>query len=281
MIDTIVLSGGGMKGLGQLGVLHYLHYNNMIENVHTFISTSIGVIISYLVCIGYTPLDIITRICTNGLIQQLSQIDISSAVLGSGAIDTSNIIEFIEELTLEKLLYIPTMKDLSEMGYTFVGCTYNFTEGKIRYISTIDDPDLCITKMIQMCITIPFIFKPCIIDGICYVDGAFSNNFPINLIRPFCDYTRVLGINVCGYMEPLAGSDNCIKPNLSTIMRLMNIPLQADVDRNCKHIPEKSIIHLDIPTCDLLDFNMNTTDKLNTFDEGYKYAEQHYNTHKK
>jgi len=61
---TVVLSGGGTKGLLILGALQYYYeksYYNMDEVV-TYCGTSIGSVISLLLICGYPPLDIFTEI---------------------------------------------------------------------------------------------------------------------------------------------------------------------------------------------------------------------------
>ena len=53
-IHTLVLSGGGINGIVHLGALKYLDEINILQNITTFIGTSIGAIISGLFVIGYT-----------------------------------------------------------------------------------------------------------------------------------------------------------------------------------------------------------------------------------
>lgn len=53
MADTIVLSGGGIKGIGQLGALHYCREKGYLDmlRVNTLAGTSIGSIICLLLCL--------------------------------------------------------------------------------------------------------------------------------------------------------------------------------------------------------------------------------------
>ena len=57
--DTIVLSGGSIKGIVTLGALQYAKENYLLENIKTYIGTSSGAIISYLLAIGYNPIEMI------------------------------------------------------------------------------------------------------------------------------------------------------------------------------------------------------------------------------
>jgi hypothetical protein len=68
--DTLVLSGGSSKGIIILGALQYLIDNYLISNIETYIGTSVGSIICYLLLIGYTPIEIIVYICKNQLLEK-------------------------------------------------------------------------------------------------------------------------------------------------------------------------------------------------------------------
>ena len=57
-IDTIVISGGGIRGIGFLGILDKLSEYKNLENIITYIGSSIGGIICFFLMIGYKPIDI-------------------------------------------------------------------------------------------------------------------------------------------------------------------------------------------------------------------------------
>ena len=55
MINNLILSGGGIKGISLIGAIEYLYEKNYMNNINTILGTSIGSIIGYLIIIGYTP----------------------------------------------------------------------------------------------------------------------------------------------------------------------------------------------------------------------------------
>lgn len=57
--DTLVISGGSVNGISALGALQYLRDNEYLNNIKTYIGTSSGAFICYLLAIGYTPVEII------------------------------------------------------------------------------------------------------------------------------------------------------------------------------------------------------------------------------
>src|SRR3989304_6623420 len=52
-INTIILSGGGIGGLAHIGALQYLSTVIDLNNITTYVGTSVGGIICTLLCIGY------------------------------------------------------------------------------------------------------------------------------------------------------------------------------------------------------------------------------------
>ena len=62
--NTLVLSGGGIKGLLILGALQYLYETGKLQkkNIRKYIGTSIGAIINVLLIIGYEPKEIVAHI---------------------------------------------------------------------------------------------------------------------------------------------------------------------------------------------------------------------------
>ena len=52
MINNIVFSGGGIKGLIFIGCLKYLEENNLLKNIKAISGTSIGGVFSFLLNIG-------------------------------------------------------------------------------------------------------------------------------------------------------------------------------------------------------------------------------------
>ena len=69
--DTLVLPGGGIKGLTILGALQYCHDNFLLTDIVNYVGTSSGSMICYLLAIGYTPVDIITNICCNQIMEKI------------------------------------------------------------------------------------------------------------------------------------------------------------------------------------------------------------------
>ena len=63
--EVLVLSGGGTKGVLQLGMLHGMYTNKKINfnRIHAYVGTSIGAISCFLLILGYLPVEILSHIC--------------------------------------------------------------------------------------------------------------------------------------------------------------------------------------------------------------------------
>ena len=58
VIDTLILSGGGMKGMAELGALHHMEGLGILKNITTIAGSSAGSTIGLLLIIGYRPVEI-------------------------------------------------------------------------------------------------------------------------------------------------------------------------------------------------------------------------------
>ena len=133
--DTLVICGGSINGISILGALQYVTDNNIINNIKSYVGTSVGAIISYLLIIGYTPVEIIVYLCTHHvLFEKLKCFDIIQASRGEGATTFLYIAEQIEKMTIDKTGRLFTLKDLFTIyGKKLVCVTYNITNSLYNF----------------------------------------------------------------------------------------------------------------------------------------------------
>ena len=82
--DSIILSGGSIKGFCTLGALQYMQDNKIIDDtLTTFAGTSIGSIISFLLIIGYTPIEIVVYLCSNNVLEMFKPNHIAEIFTGA------------------------------------------------------------------------------------------------------------------------------------------------------------------------------------------------------
>jgi peptidase E len=101
--DTLVIAGGSTKGILALGALQYAIDNYMLSKIKTYIGTSAGAMICYLLAIGYTPIEIIVYICSHQLMEKLVHFNIVAMINNQGASSYNAIHEIFEKMTINKI----------------------------------------------------------------------------------------------------------------------------------------------------------------------------------
>jgi predicted acylesterase/phospholipase RssA len=277
--DSIILSGGGTKGFCTLGALQYIYDNNLLSNkVNHYIGTSVGSIISYLLAIGFTPIEIVVYICSNNVFENLLTNFSQLSNLWSGIYDYSSITKHCENMTLTKLDYIPTLKQLKDnFDKELIICSYNLTKHKREYISYLNYPDLSCLQAIRMSSSIPFIFNECINNSDEYIDGGVIDNYPINILKSEkFKNTNSIGINLDDFKNSDLEEEN--NTNYGKILKLINkmyniimIPTKENKEYN---------IEIDTITINtsikFYNFSISHTKKLELFSYGYNCAKHYF-----
>jgi predicted acylesterase/phospholipase RssA len=243
--DTIVLPGGGIKGFYLLGSINYLLDSELISDVHTYIGTSIGSLISYLTIIGYTPIEIITTIQKNKYLEKIDNFSINSFVNCQGAIDFSQIYNIIEKMTLEKCGQLFTLQKLKETyNKTLVCVTYNMTKNITEYLDYKSYPDLPCLTAIRMSCNIPLIFDRFKYMNCYYIDGGLVNNFAIDEAHKYGN--NVLGLNLDN-SNSLEYQDKPEEGIISYFVKLVRITTFHNIKEKVKNYRDKMDI-IDIYT---------------------------------
>jgi predicted acylesterase/phospholipase RssA len=277
--DTLVLTGASQKGFVILGALQYAIDNYLIKDVTTYIGTSSGAIISYLLIIGYTPIEMVVYLCTNKVFEQLQNINIMDMFQGKGAISFQSIHEHLEKMTISKIGYLPTLQNLLEKyNKTLICITHNITDNKTEYLSPDNYPTLpCITAL-RMSSNIPGIFEKFKYGHAFYIDGGVSDNFGIQL-------GDILGTKVLGLSLSSKISDNTVsdedndKGTLEYIYKVMMIPIDCATSYKIEQASEKcNVINLKSPHKKFFDFDIKSQEKMDMFVIGYDQMSKKYNT---
>lgn len=272
--DTLVIAGGSTKGILTLGALQYAYDNYILKKINIFIGTSSGSIICFLLLIGYTPIELITYLCTNQLLEKLQNFNIVAMLNGNGAISFSSIYEQLEKLTINKIGYIPTFKNIKDIfDKTLICVTYNLTDDKTEYISHLNNPDMPCLIALKMSSNLPLIFEKYKYGDKFYIDGGISDNFPIDIGDKYGN--RILGLLI-DEDEKISNIDDNI---LEYIYKLIFIPISQNIEhkiinssKNCK------IIRLSYPKLKFFNFNIKSKEKLNIFSSGYEQTKIQFET---
>ena len=264
--DTLVLSGGGIRGFIMLGALQYLKDKKILDNIETFIGTSIGTVISFLIIIGYDPSDIVVRFIQHKYLQRIQPASILGLLLkGNGVLCYDDFNKILEEMILEKMDTLPTLGDiLTIYGKNLVCITYNYSMKTEKMFTSKNDPSLKVLDALRMSCNLPFVFSHFQHEGQYYFDGFLSNNFPIHRI-PEGSYG--IGITAKGTL--------CIENDDSLdfwkiIWNLFVAPLQElQSIKNFPFLDRCHIIELDMNKYSFLDYKLSSKEMLNMYSEGF------------
>ena len=266
--DTLVLPGGSVKGLFILGALQYCYDNFLLTDLHNYIGTSSGAMSSFLLAIGYTPVEIITKICTNQIIERMQHFDIFAMINNLGATSFSNISEYLEKLTIDKIGYLPTFHDLKhKFNKNFVCVTYNLSKGAAEYLSYETHPTLPCLVALRMTSNLPLIFENYKYGNNFYIDGGIVDNFSIDVAQTIGN--RVLGIHILFENAKFSTSDNV----LDYIYKLIYIPIKQQQKTKLDNICKKKcklITLTDKTNRNMFNFNLSSAEKLDMFSTGYR-----------
>lgn len=272
---TVVLSGGGMHGFNLLGALAYLNDKNYLNNVHTFIGTSIGGIIGYLLSIGYSPIELVIYFQKKNIGKTMGQFNLISMINGGGASSFAPLQSHLEKLTIEKIGQFITMHDLKEkLGKRLVVSTYNITEDRIEYISPETHPTLPCLTALRMTSNLPFIFEDFKYLGCYYIDGAISDNFPMGQVL---EGERAIGISLDTKSTFIKNGEE--SNFVEYIFHLMLIPVNKDIQNKTRVAMDAghNVIKLSKKSHSrIIDFSMDSRQTLDLFSDGYNDAKKFY-----
>ena len=238
------------------------------------VGTSIGSIICYLLAIGYTPTEIIAYVCTNQVMESLSNIDFLNIIKTQQTIKFSLVQDSLERMTIDKIGYLPTLENIySKFGIKLYFVTYNITKSKVEYVGYDNYPNLPCLIGIRMSSSLPFIFEKYKYGNSYYIDGGVVNNFAIDFAN------EKLGENILGIYT----TADCIIKNDDSIFqyffKLISIHSTEFINYRISTIENRNrhkLIEIKSDKKSFYDFGINTTDKLELFSDGYEQTKKYF-----
>ena len=195
--NIVVLSGGGINGFAILGALQKLIESNIIVSPDVFCGTSVGSIISLLLNIGYTPINIFNLLLVIDLSKLIeNKLDNILEETCFGLYSPEPIIDIINLFMTKKNVNPEiTFNELFKLTSSKIFITGTcINDINLYYFSVDHSPDMKVIDAIRISISIPIFFKPFFYDNKYWIDGACINNYPIDLFKDKLD--DVIGINL-------------------------------------------------------------------------------------
>lgn len=264
--DTLVLAGCSSKGFVLLGAIDYSLDNYILKNIKNMIGTSSGSIIMFLLAIGYTPIEMVENLFTDGVMDNLSSFSITKMVDNNGALSYSHVQTILEKMTINKIGYLPTLQNIKDrFGKNLIFTTYNLTKSKIEYMSYKNNPELPCLTAIRMSSSLPLIFERFFYNNSFYLDGGVCDNFPLQKGEEIGE--KVLGITLDNYTTNYKPDSNI----LELMYNCLFIPVNENVKNSIQNKKESTkVVELSLNTdISFFDFKIDTTTKLDMFSNGY------------
>lgn len=275
--NTLVLSGGSVKNIATLGALQFCYDQNYIQSARTYIGTSAGGIICYLLAIGYTPIEILIYICVNNIFDKMKEINLFSLMNGEGAIDFTHLQEHLERMTINKIGRLVSLQEVRDLyGKTLIFATYNMSKNRVEYLTPDTTPTTPCIFALKQSSALPFVFPHVKYMGDLYIDGGIYENFPILYDIENEEFHR-LGVYVDFY------SDN--KPiekcnMLEYIYNILIVPSKMhneSVIQTARENQKADILKVS-SDISMFSFDLKSRDILDIFSSGYTDAKNHFNT---
>lgn len=186
-IDTLILTGGGMRDVSVIGALNVLEKKYILNNITKYAGSSSGAMICVLLNIGYTPLQIKESAFSQGtkmVFDNFFKVPFN-LIFKYGLFSGDKMVKYINILFTEKQLSPNiTFIELYEITKkTLVLTGTSLTQKRTFYFNHHTFPNMKVIDALRISISIPLYFTSIkyMIDNInhVFVDGGFLNNFPL------------------------------------------------------------------------------------------------------
>ena len=197
-INTIVLSGGGTKGISYVGFFNSLFKHINKEQIKHYIGVSAGAMFALCIVLNYTIDDIkkiLFKYDFNKVIPDLNNID--NLFLNYGLSDGSEMKKLITDIIEYKIgidninITFKELYEKTKIQLTMV--VTNFTLQVVEYWNHVNTPDFSVLDGILATTRVPLFFTPLNINNNHYLDGGIINNYPIDFI-PIENVECVIGV---------------------------------------------------------------------------------------
>jgi hypothetical protein len=278
LYDIVVLSGGGQRGIGEVGALHYHWEKGNLDNVKIYAGTSVGSVICLMLICGYTPQDIFAKVYNiSNFFSSDSPIDLWGLVSNYGILDISPFINIVKDMIIEKLGSIPSFGDLELItGKSLIVTGSNISLQKADYFSPKSHPTMSVIEAVKISCNLP-IFKKIKFDGCYYSDGGLVDNFPIDIsmryfekcysLNGYLTHPNVLGIVIATNEKKKNDEEFTL---VSYLYNIMVLPMTTMTKTNLKNIdPVIDVVRLSFDNVPIFDVSIPSTTKMEMWLKGY------------
>lgn len=204
-INTLVISGGGLKGIAFIGALSQLN----IEKVENYCGSSVGALICAGIVLGYSIEEMRVEIMRMSemmeriipfMFNKKTEYKILPLILNYMSLTDGKIFdEYLKEFFVKKECEDITFKELfKKTNKNLVISGSNLTTCKPEYFSYSKTPNMSVYDAIRISSRIPYIFPVMKYNDNIYVDGDVFDSFPIKGVK------KILRKNILGIVTTMS-----------------------------------------------------------------------------
>jgi len=278
-LKNLVLSGGGVTAIGFLGILKLLYEYDLIKEIEHYVGTSMGAIICYLLTIGFNHNELLEFSKLFNFSKITDNIKLDNFLYNYGFVDMNNIKIILKNISNVKNIdnditfkqhFEKTNKKLSITGT----CLSDF---KLYYFNYENTPDMKIFDAILISCCIPLLFEPVEYDNRCWIDGGIINNFPIDYCSDEIDNTLGIAIKDICFKNCSIDPKKDLPDYLSNLFKCL---VYSDTVKKLD-IYNNNTIKYNFDISIMVDFNINSSEILDIFNDAYQQANSQINVFQK
>lgn len=173
-IETLVLSGGGMKGVVTLGAVAGLRRSGALKHVRRVVGTSAGALVATAFALDRASMRLVDDL---GALRYEPDMDLGRLLVSFGLDSGRHLDAWISTLLGGQTL---TFADVRERtGVDLVVCVTNLTRRRPEYFGPDTSPDMDVALALRMSCAIPLYFAAVPHASELFVDGGVADNFPV------------------------------------------------------------------------------------------------------
>jgi len=209
-IKKLVFGGGFLKGYALCGCINFLMEHNILNNITTYIGSSVGSVLLLLLVLDYKYNEIqhIIKKCQFKDYENFTMENIINFTDDFGVDNGEKIIQFIKNIIYSKTKnYYITFQQLYDINKkTFVVTGTNLKLRKCEYFSHLTTPNMPIWIAIRISTSFPFFFTKVNYKNVDYIDGAATSSCAIEFIEDNMNDT--IDDTLCAILYRLDKFDN-------------------------------------------------------------------------
>ena len=195
VFKTLILSGGGIKGVAMSSALNTLHENGLLKNINKIIGCSIGAFISLLYTLNYTTKKIEILLQEVNL-SKFQDINAKLFLEKYGFDNGEKFIKFMEACmeyqNFNKNITFQELYEKTKIELILVASNVNTSSAE--FFSYTNFPELKVIEALKASAGYPFAFVPTQIGDYLYTDGGVTAPFPTNLLTKYEKKKTAIGI---------------------------------------------------------------------------------------